>query len=188
MREPTRRRRSSASARLMAQVPSVPELPSERCRSRPHLSRGAIDREDAAGEHRALHIAAIDMAFHPAARADQQELLDVDLLRNGAGDVDIGRDDIALDGPRRSDPDRLSGDVALHHAVTMASGTTMATHISDIGRSQPKPIDRHLPHSPRALILLRLTHAFCLRQAYFWRGHDMHSLPKRLFTTDRPSR
>ena len=57
------------------------------------------------------------MAFHPAARADQQELLDVGLLRNGAGDVDIGRDDIALDGPRRSDPDRLSGDVALHHAV-----------------------------------------------------------------------
>ena len=71
---------------------------------RPDLSFEVIDREkemvrlgaggldgrritETANEHRApldLHVAAIHVTFHPAARADKQEFLDVGLLGKGA--------------------------------------------------------------------------------------------------------
>ncbi|MGB6196065.1 MAG: hypothetical protein WBF49_06985, partial [Methyloceanibacter sp.] len=47
-----------------------------------------------------MHVAAIDVAFHPAARADKQEFLDVGLLGKRARDVDIGGDHLALDRTR----------------------------------------------------------------------------------------
>ena len=56
----------------------VPELPSERCRS--WLRRAAALYTDA-GEHRALHIAALEIAFYPGRSRGPKQLLDVDLLR-----------------------------------------------------------------------------------------------------------